>query len=168
MDFIFENIIWFIVAAAGIVKWLKASKEAREESDEYSHQYSEEEIEEFLEQAERAHPRAAVPPPIPQAASTPSAPPVLNRRVAVPPAITVNPPSGVSGELQRQQALAEQVKQLKEAKLKRSLEESSVSAFEKRKPVAAIGSLRGRLKNRLELRQAFVLKEILEKPVGLR
>ncbi len=168
MDFVFDNLIWLIAAAAGLVQWWKASQEAKEESRRNTPEYNAEELEEFLEQAERFHPRPAVPPPLPQAAPAASPPPLLRRREAEPPAASFDVLERNSAELERQVSLAEQMKLLKQAKQHRSLEESSMSAYQKRKPIEVSTSLRGRLLNRLELRQAFVLKEILEKPVGLR
>jgi len=168
MDFVFDNIIWLIAAAAGLVQWWKSSQEAKDERRRNTPEYDAEELEEFLEQAEPAHPRPAVPPPLPDAAPAPSPAPFLRRRGAESPPVTVDLLQGNSAELERQASLAEQMKLLKQAKRQHSLEESSMLAYQKRKPVEVSTSLRGRLKNRMELRQAFVLKEILEKPVGLR
>lgn len=165
MDFIFENIYWLVIAAAGIVQWWKSTQEAKEEARRNAHDYDPDELEEFLEEAERAHPRPAVPPPLPQAAPVPA--PAL-RRSAEPPPLEFNPYEGVSGELERQAKLAEQVKQLKQAKRQRSMEEVPTSTSKRKRSVESTGSLRSRLNNRRELKQAFVLKEILEKPIGLR
>ncbi len=169
MDFIFDNIIWFIAAAAGLVQWWKATQEAKEEArrETHEHEYDPAELEEFLEQAERTHPRPAVPPPLPQAAPVPASAPTMRRRSQEAPPLEFQPMEGVSTELERQAKLAEQLKQ---AKRQRSLDQAPVSASRRKKPVTAesAGTLRGRLQNRRELRQAFVLKEILEKPVGLR
>ena len=168
MDFIFENIIWFIAAAAGLVQWWKSTQEAKEEArrETHEHEYDPGELEEFLEQAERANPRPAVPPPLPM--ETTVAPPALRRSVPEAPARESNPYQGNAGELERQAKLAEQMKLLKQSKKHRNLEDSPISNPGWKKPVETTGSLRGRLQNRRELRQAFVLKEILEKPVGLR
>lgn len=168
MDFIFENLIWLIAAAAGIVQWWKSTQEAKGEKRRNTPEYSDEELEEYLEQEERAQPRPAVPPPLPHAAPAASPAPLLRRRGAESPPVTVDLLQGNSAELERQASLAEQMKLLKQAKRQHSLEESSKSAYQKRKPAEVSTSLRGRLKNRMELRQAFVLKEILEKPLGLR
>lgn len=164
MDFIFDNIYWLVIAAAGIVQWWKSTQEAKEEARRNAEGYRPDEIEEMVAQAERAHPRPAVPPPIPQAAPAPA----LRRRGQEVPVREFNPYQANSGELERQAKLAEQMKLLKQAKKQRSLDESPVSASRRKKPVESTGSLRGRLQNRRELRQAFVLKEILEKPLGLR
>lgn len=168
MDLVLDNIIWLIIAAAGIVRWWKSSQEAKEEVESNEHQYTDEELEEFLEQAERRHPQSSAPPPLPNAAPATAAPPVLKRQGAQP----QPPDSGLlektSAELERQQSLAEQVRLLNVKKGQRREKEDTISIAQKRKPIEAAGSLRARLGNRGELRQAFVLKEILEKPVGLQ
>ena len=109
MDFVIENIYWLVIAAAGLVQWWKSTQEAKEEARRNTRDYDPEELEEFLEEAERAHPRPAVPPPLPQAAP----PPALARSVPEPPPIAFNPLEGNSAELERQAKLAEQLKQVK-------------------------------------------------------
>lgn len=167
MDFIFDNIYWLVIAAAGIVQWWKSTKEAKaakEEERGNARDFTPEELEEFFEEVEQAHSRPAVPPPLPQAAPAP----VLRRNASEPPPLEFDPYEGISGELDRQAKLAEQVNQLKQAKRPRKREEAPTATSRRKKPVESTGSLRGRLQNRRELRQAFVLKEILEKPIGLR
>lgn len=166
MDFIFENIYWLVLAAAGIAQWWKSTQEAKEEARRNTHEYDPDELEEFLEEAERANPRPAVPPPLPR--NEPAPAPTLRRASAEPPPLEFNSYEGASGELERQAKLAEQVKLLKQAKRQRSMDEAPTSASRKKKTVESNSTLRSRLQSRRELKQAFVLKEILEKPVGLR
>lgn len=161
MDFILENIYWLVFAAAGLVQWWKSTKEAKEAEEEARRNPPEPVSEEWIEDGEWVNPRPAVPPPLPRAAP----PPALRRNLAQePPVVPVN-----SGELERQAKLAEQMRLLKQVRRGRSREEAPFpreSANES--PVEAAVSLRGRLRNRREIRQAFVLKEILDKPIGLR
>ena len=72
-----------------------------------------------------------------------------------------------SDELARQQALIDQAREFKRAKGARKSKEAK-PAVARTVSGAPSSSIRGRLHNRSELRSAFVLKEILEKPVGLR
>ncbi len=175
MDFIFDNIYFFIIAAAGVAQWIKARKESKETQESDSH--IPRELEEFLEQAERRHSRPAVPPPLP--VGNHPVPPSLDRSPA--PALKksnrptseakafVNAPHYIEeaqqAELARQAAIAEQLSGLKQAKKK---QEVLLTAKREKPKTVVSGSIRDRLKNRAELRQAFVLKEFLEKPVGLR
>ena len=168
MDFIIENIYWLVFAAAGLVQWWKSTQEAKEERRRSEREIDPADLEEMIEQAERCHPRPAVPPPLPQATSVPAPPPVLERRTTPPPVVIPPLKDGVSTELERQAKLAEQMKRLQLEKRQRSREANAIATAGRKKQSQPVGSLRGRLQNRRELRQAFVLKEILEKPVGLR
>lgn len=180
MDFILDNIYFIIIAAAGLVQWWKATQEAKKERENpsQSEEYMPRELEEFLEQAERRHVRPAVPPPLPHGANP--VPPSFERS-PVPSLKKANRPTSEAkafvkaphyiqeaqeAELARQAAIAEQLSGLKQAK-KNKQETIQTANREKAKTVVS-GSIRDRLKNRSELRQAFVLKEFLEKPVGLR
>lgn len=179
MDFVIDNIYFIIIAAAGLVQWWKSTQDAKKERESHpqSEEYLPREVEEFLEQVERRQSRPVVPPPLP-AGAKPVPPrldrsPVPNLKKANRPAagsrLTVTVPSFVEeaqqAELARQAAIAEQIKSLKQAK--KNQETVLTTKREKTKTVVS-GSIRDRLKNRSELRQAFVLKEFLEKPVGLR
>ena len=172
MNFILDNIIWLLAAAAGIVQWWKSTQEAkaeRELAEEIRRRRLAEASDEYEEEPQypRTGPRPAVPPPLPT-----SAPPVIppQRRAArsVPEGIPVAF-SDASEELARQQALAEQVRELKKSKRNREGGGARISRpAVPQKAGPAPSSLRARLSNKRELRQAFVLKEILDKPVGLR
>lgn len=170
MDFIFDNIILFVMAAAGLVQWWRSTQEAKaEEKEQEANRREAQSYEEFAEEVERSIPRPAVPPPLPGEGARPmpgverSPVPDLRRsgrKVEAPPL------PEMSGELQRQEAIAEQLRDLRRAK------KDSRPAFENRRKAKVESSggigLKARLKNKRELKDAFVLKEILEKPLGLR
>lgn len=178
MDFIFDNLIIIIIAASGLVQWWKSTQEAkRERENPQPEEYLPPELEELLEQMERKPARPAVPPPLPAGANP--VPPSFDRS-PVPTLKKANRPTSEAkafvnaphyveeaqqAELARQAAIAEQLSGLKQARKKQEVIQSAQR--EKVKTVVS-GSIRDRLKNRSELRQAFVLKEFLDKPVGLR
>jgi hypothetical protein len=171
MDIILDNIFLIILLLVGAIsQWLKARGEARQNQDT---SYDPADIEEMIEEAERRQSRPAVPPPLPPAARphptggmvTPA--PSLRRKSREPePAAAFD----TSSELARQQEIADKLKEMKRTRGARAMSDSLLP----RKQAAAIPgataglSLKQRLGHRRELRQAFVLKEILEKPVGLR
>lgn len=172
MDFILDNIVFILFGVGALVQWLKSTKEAKQEQTSQETQQREyESYEEFVEEVERSIPRAAVPPPLPAGGAGPmpgvERSPVPNLRKSGQRELSEAPPlSAMNSELERQAALAEQLRELKRAK------KVSMPAFENRKKeksetIGGIG-LKARLRTRRELRDAFVLKEILEKPVGLR
>ncbi len=179
MDFVLNNIYIIIIAAAGLVQWWKSTQDAKKERENQppSQEYFPREVEEFLEQVERKNSRPVVPPPLPAGARP--VPPKMDRSPA-PMLKKANKPTSEAkafinaphyveeaqqAELARQAAIAEQLSGLKQAK--KNQQEILTAKREKAKTVVS-GSIRDRLKNRSELRQAFVLKEFLEKPVGLR
>lgn len=172
MDFIFDNIIWFVAAAAGLVQWWKSTQDAKAEQKAAEERQREmESYEEFVEDVESSLPKAAVPPPLPAGGGEPmpgmgrSPVPDLRRRERREVAEAAPLPE-MNSELERQAALAEQIRELKRAK------NASRPAFNNRKQkkveTGGGGGLKARLRNGRELKDAIVLKEILEKPVGLR
>ena len=170
MDFIIDNIYLLILAAAGIAQWLKATQEAKKERENpqpKEDEFSLEELEEFIGQAERHHP---VPPPLP---TNDGGPMPGVERSPVPNLKKTNGPPSIAemsrdeGELARQEAIATQLKGLRQAKQAR-VAKLSTDKKEKGGSASRPGTLRSRLGNRRELRQAIVLREILDKPVGLR
>lgn len=189
MDFITDNLIIILIIASGIAKFVTSLKEKKPDPRSerpLEDQLSSEELEEFLEEAERRHYEPVVPPPLPRAGTTPplhkagtSAPPQMERspvptlKKANQAGVENKPSVGAARyqqevmqeELARQVAIAEQLSGLKQARKKQ--EPPQTTLREPSTPVSS-GSIRDRLKNRSELRQAFVLKEFLEKPVGLR
>ncbi len=174
MDFILDNIVWVIAAAAGLVQWWKSTQEAKAErqlAEEIRRRRLEVGTDDYEEEPQypRPGPRPAVPPPIPSQPSGPPAIPQVRKAThSVPEGIPAPFPNS-SQELARQQTLADQVRELKKTKRARK---TGGLLGSRSKPSPATGpppsSLRGRLRNKRELRQAFVLKEILDKPVGLR
>jgi hypothetical protein len=174
MDIITDNIVLIIFLIVGaIVQWLKARGESQQQGQDPG--YDPADIEEMIEDAERRRSRPAVPPPLPPAgfphpAGTVVAPapaPSPRRKSREPEAA---PAFDTSSELARQQDIADKLKEMKRTRGAREISDSLLprkrSAGD---PVPATGfTLKSRLGNRRELRQAFVLKEILEKPVGLR
>lgn len=174
MDFFLDNIFIIILLLVGAIsQWLKARGEAGQEHDHPG--YDPADLEEMMEEAERRHARPAVPPPLPPAAFpqpqgsvTAPAPPLRRKsREPVPaPAAAFD----TSSELARQQELADKLKEMKRTRGARQFNESLIPRKTRAGavPAATKSSLKARMGNRRELRQAFVLKEILEKPVGLR
>ena len=78
-----------------------------------------------------------------------------------------------AAELQRQAAIKEKLKQAKRVKREQVMfgekrKRGQVDVREKASVLAGGGTVRERLRNKGELRRAFVLKEVLEKPVGLK
>ena len=69
--------------------------------------------------------------------------------------------AAVNHELARQQALSEKVKEAKRLKSEKQAKQS----LQETRPASGF---KARLKSKEQLRDAFVLKEILDKPVGLR
>ena len=172
MDIITDNIILIILLFVGAIsQWLKARGEARQNQDPG---YDPTDLEEMMKEAERRHSRPAVPPPLPptafpQPAGSVIAPaPALRRKSRE----TEPAPAAfdTASELARQQQLADKLKEMKRT---RGAREFNEDLLPKKRSLAdassaAVGSLKSRLRNREELRQAFVIKEILEKPVALR
>lgn len=179
MDFIFDNLIIIIIVASALAQWWKSTQEAKKERENPYQPDSDipRDLEEFLEQVERKQSRPAVPPPLPPGANP--VPPSFDRspvptlkkanRQTSEAKAFVNAPhyqeEALQAELARQAAIAEQLSGLKQTKKKQ--EAIQTAKREKAKTVVS-GSIRDRLKNRSELRQAFVLKEFLDKPAGLR
>lgn len=189
MDFIFDNIYILLIVAGGIASWIKNQRDAKEEREQEEHrrramaerakQTSESESDfEFEEQnnpPKAQYPRQAsapaVPPPIPRS-TTPTHTPAPSTTLAPRLRKAVTTPVEVpdfSAEIARQQNLLEQLKEVKKAKPERreAPARPTYSYSEKVKPVTTKGVI-SRLKSRSEIRQAIVLKEILDKPLGLR
>ena len=174
MEFI-ENYFYIIILIVGaIAQWMKSRSGSKEEKglqgDEAG--YDPAELEEFIGEAERRNPRPSVPPPLPSQAggALPGAgrSPVPDLRRKSPPLLQEAAASfNISDELDRQQELIEKAREFKQAKIARKSKEPIAPALKAKRTEAATG-IRCRLHNRPELRSAFVLKEILEKPVGLR
>ena len=172
MDIILDNIFLIILLLVGAIsQWIKARADARQEQDPG---FDPSELEEMIEEAERRQARPAVPPPLPPAAfplphgsSVAPAPNLrrASREAVAPPAAAA---FDTSSELARQEQIAEQLKELKRSRGARETGDALIPRHRDRRASPAGASLHARLGNRQELRQAFVLKEILEKPMALR
>jgi hypothetical protein len=168
MDFFLDNIFIIILLLVGAIsQWLKSRGEARQEHDHPG--YDPADIEEMIEEAERRQSRPAVPPPLPSRGNMAAPAPPLRRKTRdAAPAFTASIDN--SSELARQHDIAEKIKELKRTRGARQFNESLIPRKRKAGTATPAGSdsLKARLGNRRQLRQAFVLKEILEKPIGLR
>jgi hypothetical protein len=174
MEFI-ENYFYIIILIVGaIAQWMKSRSGSNEEKgfqgDEAG--YDPAELEEFIGEAERRNSRPSVPPPLPSQAggALPGAgrSPVPDLRRKSPTLLQEAAVSfNISDELDRQQELIEKAREFKRAKIARKSKEVKISGASRVSKVRTSG-IRGRLHSRSEIRSAFVLKEILDKPVGLR
>ncbi len=174
MDFISEYIYVVILIVGAIAQWLKSRSE-KAENERVEQTIRERQAQQMEEAANAPHansPRPAVPPPLPSAplpGVERSPVPQLRKMGSTPPPV----PGGLDGvlalqhaEMERQQAIVDRVNEFKLAKKSNPME-----IVPKRKPSASratVGTIASRLGSHRELRQAFVLKEILEKPIGLR
>lgn len=172
MDLIFEYGFLLIMAAAGLAQWWKSTQEAKaEQKAAEARRRQRESYEEFVEEVESSIPKAAVPPPLPTGGGEPmpgvDRSPMPDLRRSVKRAVNQAPPLPEMGsELKRQAALAEQIRELKRAK--RAERPSFDNQKKKKAELSGALGLKARLRNGRELKDAIVLKEILEKPVGLR
>jgi type IV secretory pathway VirB10-like protein len=153
MDFIFENIYLLVLAAAGIAQWWKSTQEAKKEREN------------------NAPPREVAPPPVyqPYKENFPSPvipPPLPNKSGS--PAPSLVSMRRAQEELARQEAMNEKLKEAKRAKQKKKSQEKTQEVYSQTVVAKSSKSIRSALSNRHEIRRAFILKEILEKPVGLR
>lgn len=172
MDFFFDNIFIIILLFVGAIsQWLKARGEARQNQDPG---YDPADLEEMMQEAERRQSRPAVPPPLPpntfpqSPGSVIATAPALRRKSReAEPAPTA---FDTSSELARQQQLADKLKEMKRTRGAREMSDSLLPRKRSLADVSTVSgvSLKSRLRSREELRQAFLLKEILEKPVALR
>ena len=172
MDFFFDNIFIIILLFVGAIsQWLKARGEARQNQDPG---YDPADLQEMMQEAERRHSRPAVPPPLPphtfpQPPGGMIAPaPALRRKSRE--AEPVPTAFDTSSELARQQQLADKLKEMKRTRGAREMSDSQLPRKRSLADVSTVSgvSLKSRLRSREELRQAFLLREILEKPVALR
>lgn len=152
MDFILENIYILLLAAAGIAQWLKATQEAKKERQNAGRPQQPEQREISYEDIEREFRDIVIPPPLPKHQSTP--PPLVSQRK-------------LQDELLRQEALNEKLKELKRTKQTRSKEGEFVHQPKPAEKEISTHLLPA-LSSRNEIRKAFILKEILDKPLGLR
>ncbi len=163
MDILKDYLVIIVLIVGAIVQWLK-SRSGQANGNDAAH-YSEEDHTQF-EETQR---RPAGPPPIPSGLmpGVERSPVPSLRRANTTPSFYI--PEN-SGEIARQAALAEQIRLAKAAKAaRRQITLVSPSKSAKRHDSSGTGtSLKFRLRSVSELRKAFVLKEILEKPLALR
>ena len=158
MDWIFDHFQILLIVGLAFASWLKSrhdTKQAEREAREAGELPDEQEIFGPYETWE-PEPMTNQPPPIPSHSARnalPAREPAPNR------------------ELERQNALREQLRQIREAK---TITTGNAAATRERAnakgkaPVVVTASLRGMLRNRGELRKAVITREILGAPVGLR
>lgn len=162
MDWLFENFQLVALVLIAFAGWLKSRMDAKNEQQEPP-ELPEDEREVFSpdEQWERA---SGVPPPL-----TWSEPPPIPT-----PAAAFETARETAAALKHQQDLAERLRQIRETKATttggaaatRARVAASKAPGNAMLPVAV--SLRSRLRDKGELRRAFVLKEILEPPLSQR
>lgn len=103
---------------------------------------------------------------------SPSVPPPLVRNVPPPLARSATPPPLVSDTealLKRQQDMQDRLKQIKEAKVyTQAPKMTSPNAKRAKSKGATSPTLTGALRDRNQVRRAFVMREILGPPVGLK
>ncbi|MFD2255163.1 hypothetical protein ACFSSA_00615 [Luteolibacter algae] len=166
MDFFFDNIIFFLAAAAGLVQWWKSTQEAKQEK--LAEEQRREQIKRYLAEQEAGRtevtaPRAAIPPPIPKSAP-----------VAVVPEKKVGKPlANASGmkmhdELERQRAIADRLAEIEQRKRSEKTKMGGKGSEHQQYVSGPCIGVKSRLRNMKELRQAVVVKEILDSPVSLR
>lgn len=164
MNWIFDNFQIVILIALGLGSVVKSlleskAKQKREQGEEYDPGDVFAPDEDYREPA------------------MPSVPPPLTRQVVPPPLRESGYDEAVAIEtakaLKHQRDLAEHLRQIRETKATTTggaaATRARVSAKGSKKPVhKAPLSIRGRLRDPLEVRRAFVMREILDPPVGLR
>ncbi len=167
MDWIFDN--FQIVALVGIAlaSWIKSRMDAkaaeREERQAREEMGEGEEIFGPDEAWEEPPPRQPVPPPLHRAGPPP-----------VPTAAQYEAELEAAALLKHQMDLQERLRQIRETKASTSggaaVTRARVAASQSHAAAAAPvkSGLRSALRNRSEIRRAFVLREILGPPLGLR
>lgn len=185
MDFIFDNLIFLIAAAAGLVQWWKSTQEAKAErrvEEERKRAMLEEMAKHGGGAAMQKERGAEVPPPLPgtgtpgRSAPVPPPYPGRHQEARVPERLVIigaeapGADLNLNPELERQEALARKLSEMK--RVRRAGPPAGVTwgkpAVAGDAGAVASGGVGGRLRNRAELRRAIVMKEILERPVSLR
>ena len=158
MDWIFDHFQIVLIVALAFASWVKSrrdAKQAEREAREAGELPDEEEIFGPYE-TWQPEPMTNQPPPVPSQSARnafPAQEPLPDH------------------ELERQNALREKLRQIREAK---TITTGNAAATRERAnakgkaPVVVTASLRGMLRNRSELRKAVITREVLGTPVGLR
>jgi uncharacterized membrane protein len=160
MDWIFDHFQIVLIVALAFASWLKSRQDAKQAEREAREAGELPDMGDIFGPGEpwqpEAEPMTNQPPPIPSKSARnalPAQEPLPNR------------------ELDRQNALREQLRQIREAK---TITTGNAAATRERAnakgkaPAVVTASLRGMLRNRGELRKAVITREILGTPVGLR
>jgi hypothetical protein len=164
MDWIFDNFQIVILIALGIGSVVKSLLESKaKQKQEREEGYDPGDV--FAPDEDYRGP------------AMPTVPPPLNRQVVPPPLREIGYDEAVANEtakaLKHQQELAERLRQIRETKATTTggaaATRARISAKgAKNTPVKGPLGIRTRLQNPAEVRQAFVMREILDPPVGLR
>lgn len=161
MDWIQENFQIVLLVLLALGSWLKSRHDAKNAEREESQQETETFDPEDYEWEEKPEP--ATPPPLVR----PAVPPAL-------PMAAFEASREAATTLKHQQDLAERLRQIRETKATTTGGASATRArvAASKKPAKALAaapiSLRGRLRNKTELRRAVVMREILDAPVSQR
>ncbi|MGA0853549.1 MAG: hypothetical protein ACO3RK_01900 [Luteolibacter sp.] len=154
MDWIFDNFQILLIVGLAFASWLKSRQEAKQaerEAREAGEMPSEEEV---FGPEEWWPTESAQPPPLPTYTYTP--PPAFEEANAL-------------RELERQSALREQLRQIRESKAITTGNAAATRERNSGKGKAVVTApLRKTLRNRSELRKAVITREVLGTPVGLR
>ena len=159
MDWIFDHFQIVLIVALAFASWLKSrheAKQAEREAREAREASELPDMKDIFGPEETWQPMPNQPPPVPTYEPYYELPP----QEAVP-----------NRELERQNALREQLRQIRESKTVTTGNAAAtrVRANTKGKaPAVVTASLRGMLRNRSELRKAVITREVLGTPVGLR
>lgn len=149
MSWILEHLQLVLIVGLGLAGWLKSRYDAQQAAEEH-------------EEEEIMPPPLRRPPPMPQKVK------------AVPRDAVPAVPVQDLGELRRQQELADRLRVIRDARKERKPIAGMATASRSRLApvrgaVAVTGMpLRARLHNSAEVRAAVVLREVLDRPVGLR
>lgn len=159
MDWIFDHFQIVLIVALAFASWVKSRHEAKQAEREAREAGELPDIGDIFGPEKswqpEAEPMPNQPPPIPSQSAgnvLPAQEPLSDR------------------ELERQNALREQLRQIREAK---TITTGNAAATRERAttkgkaPAAVTTSLRGTLRNRSELRKAVITREVLGAPVGL-
>lgn len=166
MDWIFEHFQIVVLIALGlgsVVKSLLESKAKQKQEREREEEYDPGDV--FAPDEEyRAPAMPSVPPPL-----TRQVVPQSQREGGYDEAVAAE----MARELKHQRDLAEHLRQIRETKATTTGGASATRARiaskgTKKQASQAPLSIRGRLRDPLEVRRAFVMREILDPPVGLR
>lgn len=160
MDWIFDHFQIVLIVALAFASWVKSRQEAKQAEREAREAGELPDMRDIFgpEETWQPEPEPNQPPPIPTYTYNSPAPPVIDEANAL-------------RELERQSALREQLRQIRESK---AITTGNAAATRERNsgkgkaPAAITASLRETLKNRSELRKAVITREVLGAPVGLR